>query len=234
MTLILGGVCNDGIIVGSDRAESSESRIDMVSKIYHLKNGSLFAFSGDLGISQKVMSAINNISDHLVDEPYLSQVESIENITKDLNKRYHELDVSSDFFLTMTDDSEKPVLMFFDSDGSSLMINQFDTLGSGSQLGMFFLRQLYEPNLSSEELAQIFSFIIQTVSESGVNQYVQVSKKFPPEVYIINSLNGHKPYKFENDFTYDINSDKIKSLNNFINNLFHTETIQIETVKRYF
>ena len=51
MTLILGGVCSDGLVVASDRAESSESRIDMVSKIYRLRNGSLFAFSGDLGIS---------------------------------------------------------------------------------------------------------------------------------------------------------------------------------------
>ena len=233
MTLILGGVCSDGLVVASDRAESSESRIDMVSKIYRLRNGSLFAFSGDLGISQKVMAGINSISD-IGDQPLLSQIETIEGITKSFNQKYKELDISSDFFLTMTDDSDKPVLMFFDDDGSSLMINQFDTLGSGSQLGMFFLRLLYRPGMTCEELAQIFSFVIQTVSESGVNQYVKVTPQYPPEIFIINSLNGHKPYRYENEFLYEINSDKIKSLNNFINNQFHTETIQIESIKRYF
>ena len=151
----------------------------------------------------------------LLSDLILSQIETIEGITKSFNQKYKELDISSDFFLTMTDDSNRPVLMFFDDDGSSLMINQFDTLGSGSQLGMFFLRLLYRPGMTCEELAQIFSFVIQTVSESGVNQYVKVTPQYPPEIFIINSPNPRKPFLYQNDFAYEINSDKIKSLNIF-------------------
>ena len=233
MTLVITGIGTDGVVIASDRCESSEASNKFVDKIYHLKSGSLFSFAGDLGVAQKIMDGINTID--LSNEPFLSQVVSVENVAKDVNRRYKRNGgVSAHFFMSMTDDNGRPVIMFYDDDGTSLKIDSYDTIGSGSSAASYFLKTLYRSDMTCDELAQIFSFIITLVSQSDINSSVKVSREYPPEIYIINSLNARKPYRFENDFAYDINSDKIKSLNNFVNNLFHVETIQIESVKRYF
>ena len=232
MTLVIAGIGTDGVVLSSDRAETNESTVRMVDKIYPLKCG-LFSFAGDLGVAQKIMDGINTLD--LSDEPFLSRVEMIENVTRSLNKRYKKNDVSTHFFLSMVDDAGKPLIQFFSDDGTSLRIDTYDTIGNGSTMAAYFLKTLYRSDMTCDELAQIFSFIITLISQSDINSSVKVSREYQPEVYIINSLNGHKPYRYQNDFIYEINSDRTKSLNNHLSSLFHLEkTIQyVETIKRY-
>ena len=233
MTLVIAGIGTDGVVIASDRAETNESTVRMVDKIYPLKCG-LFSFAGDLGVAQKIMDGINTLD--LLDEPFLSQVVNIENVAKDVNKRYKRNgDVSAHFFLTMIDDTGKPLVQYFDDDGTSMRITEYDCIGSGSGQALYFLKVLYKPDMTCDELAQIFSFIIQLISDSGINSSVQVSKEFPAEVYIINSLNSRKPYMYQNEFLWEMNEDQIKSLNKFIPSLISSEntTQNLEVAKRY-
>ena len=220
MTLVIAGIGTDGVVLASDRAETNESTVRLVNKIYSLKSG-LFSFAGDLGVAQKIMDRINTLD--LSEEPFLSRVEMIENVTRSLNKRYKKNDVSTHFFLSMVDDSNSPLIEFFSDDGTSLRIDTYDTIGNGSTMASYFLKTLYRSDMDCDQLAQIFSFIIQLISESDINSSVKVSRVFPPEVYIIHNMNCHKPYEYQNDFIYEINEDRIKSLNNHLSSLFHLE-----------
>lgn len=233
LTLVIAGIGTDGVVIASDRAETNESTVRMVDKIYPLKCG-LFSFAGDLGVAQKIIDGINTID--LSDEPFLSRVEAIENVIRSMNKRYKRNGgVSAHFFMSMNDDNGRPVIMFYDDDGTSLKIDSFDTIGSGSCQALYFLKVLYKPDMTCDELAQIFSFVIQVISESEINSSVKVSAEFPTEVYIVHNLNPHKPYRYENPFSWEMNEDKIRSLNNHISSLFQQEArVEVrELIKRY-
>ena len=153
MTLVIAGIGTDGVVLSSDRAETNESTVRMVDKIYPLKCG-LFSFAGDLGVAQKIMDGINTLD--LSDEPFLSRVEMIENVTRSLNKRYKKNDVSTHFFLSMVDDAGKPLIQFFSDDGTSLRIDTYDTIGNGSTMASYFLKTLYRSDMDCDQLAQIF------------------------------------------------------------------------------
>lgn len=231
LTLVIAGIGTDGIVLASDRAETSNSAVKMVSKIYHLKNGNLFSFAGDLGVAQKIIDAIESL-DIDDNEPLLSRTQRIEDLTVDLNRRYKKKDASVHFFLTMRDNNNT-IIQFFDDDGTSLRIENYDTIGNGSTYAAFFLKQLYSADLTTEELSEIFSFTIQLVGQSELNLSVKVNQDFPPEIYIIQS--GKKPYQYNNEFLWNINEDRIRSLNGFIGGLFNSERTlpYLEVAKRY-
>lgn len=234
MTLIISGVAQDGIVLSSDRCESTEASNKFVNKIYSLKSGSLFSFAGDLGVAQKIMDGINSLD--ISDDPFLSQVETIENVTRSMNKRYRKNgDVSAHFFLTMVDDAGKPLVQYFDDDGTSLRIDSYDTIGNGSLMAAYFLKTLYKPDMKCDELAAVFSFVITLISQSEINSSVKVSREFPPEFYIINNLNARKPYLYQNEFLWEVNRDKIRVVNNCIVDLFNSEKtrLYVEQMRRY-
>lgn len=227
MTLIIGAQGVDGCVMCSDRAESSDTNFRYVNKIYSVHN-EVLSYDGDISIGEKILSEIERIE---WPESTSDQIRMVELITRTQNRRYSTKKESNTSTLFMSFHHKgRPFIQFFNFDGSSFRIKTFESIGSGDNQAEYFLRTLYRPEYDVERLAEICSFVIQLISETAVNSAVQVSSEYPPECYIIRQ----KPYKYNNQFLYDINHNRILSLHHNLNNLFTEKDILVsEAIKRY-
>lgn len=228
MTLIIGAQGIDGCVICSDRCETNDTNFRYVNKIFSV-HGEVLAYDGDISIGEKILSDIERLD---WPESTSEQTRMVELITKNENRRYSIKKESNTSTLFMTFHKEgKPFIQFFNYDGSSFKVKTFEAIGAGDDQSEFFLRTLYKPNYDVEKLAEICSFVIQLISETAINNSVRVSSEYPPECYIIRS---QKPYKYDNQFLYDFNHNRILSLHHNLNNLFTEKDILVsEAIKRY-
>ncbi len=229
MTLIIAAQGTDGCVLSADRAESSDTFIKFVDKIFQV-HGEVLSFAGDIAIGEKILTDVENSDwpDDNTDE----QIRLIEIVTKIENKRYSSKKESSTATLFMTFHKEaQSFIQFFNYDGTSFKIRSYESIGIADNQSEYFLRTLYKPEFDCEKLAEICSFVIQLISETSINNSVQVSSQYPPECYIIQHS---KPYRYNNDFSWEMNNDRIRKLHNTMNDLFaEKDIITMEAIKRY-
>lgn len=86
MTLVIGVLCGDGIVIGADSIATSvtpkgqptgEQKMD--SKVHKVDDGMLYAFSGDIGLGQDVLHSVSKSWER-------NKSKSKENIRKSLTK----------------------------------------------------------------------------------------------------------------------------------------------------
>lgn len=191
MTLIIGARCSDGVVLIGDKKVTEGTTSFQDKKIIIMPFGVAISgagmgdFSDKFGI--KLKNHINNRAikiQELKDRGELPQdapllyvyiddfVTDCETILVKLKEDYRDTGPQLHLLMGFRNDN-KAELHFLDMEyGVDSIRKSFMTIGSGSPYANFFLRELWNENLTMKQMAKIGVFIINYISEKRLDDAV--------------------------------------------------------------
>jgi 20S proteasome alpha/beta subunit len=193
MTYILGARCRDGVVIVAERKFTINYGADYEydSKMVGEIGGTIVGFSGGRRTFELYRTEIRTYvrqyqEDHGTGAPRDEFVLKNSEIMSRLYNRFHNREDNFDALIGLTDNPSK--LKYFYPDGGLEPVNTYKAIGSGEPYGSIFLKNLYNPTKSMEEVAEIGYFIIKYIEAFQLDLTVGVSNTPPndkPEVWFI-------------------------------------------------
>lgn len=180
MTLIVGVVCSEGIVFGSDSQTTIGGELKRINKqspkVIELSNKSvLFAGAGNVSVLQEVEDKANLL---LLDCPLDKGLEAVRDKIDDLifnimrkhiskhSTMYGNLNnmPSGDFIFGSWKD-QTPLLCHFNIDGSSEKVDDYIALGSGMPYAEVLLKDSYHSKMSLEDSKRLVYDVIRDTED---------------------------------------------------------------------
>ena len=185
MTLIIGVVCPDGIIIGSDSQTTMGTELKRINrqnpKVIELKNGCIvFAGAGHVSVLQEIEEKLNLALQSFPHdyglESITEQIDQVifgimqKQITKHNNMFGNLNNMPSGDFVFGSCKKGTPLLCHFGIDGSSEKVYDYIAVGSGMPYAEVLLKDAYRPNLSLEDSKYLVYSVIRDTED--VDNYV--------------------------------------------------------------
>jgi 20S proteasome alpha/beta subunit len=184
MTYILGSRCSDGVVMIADRrfTENYGSSYLYDDKLIHHVQGIVVGFSGSRGIFELFTSGITQ---HVMESGGITLnpfVFKTSELIEKLNNRFHR---QENFDALIGTGNEPSSLRYFYPDGRMETVTSYKTIGSGTPYGSVFLKKLWHPQMSMENVAELGYFIIKYIETFELDLTVGVGDKGRPQIWFL-------------------------------------------------
>ena len=190
MTLIIGARCKDGVVLVADKKVTEGNTSIAQDKITILPFGVAVSGAGHTDFFDKFSIKLKN---YLIqrsaeieqlkakkeipkDSPLYSYIDEFitdcETLIVKLREDYREVEPQLHLLMSLRNENNSELHFIAMDSGVDSIRKTFKTIGSGSPYADFFLRELWNPNLTMEEMAKIGTFIIDYVSDKKLDEAV--------------------------------------------------------------
>ena len=197
MTLLLGAICTDGVVLAADRKFTS-SNPAYGDKITGELNGILTGFSGDRGnfvlFTTGLKKFVTDYAKSQMREIFQSPFPNIDSIIWEINHiktelRHHKFHVLMGVSGSYFGNQKSRLYHFFDDDGCVPIEYSYEALGSGEPYCSYLMKKYYRDSMKMEEFAQLADFVIRFVSDPNYDLSrgevgLDPENQFPQIVYI--------------------------------------------------
>ena len=185
MTFILGAHCSDGIVMVGDRKMSrSNGSPTYEAKIFQDIQNVVLGASGVVGLYDKFRQ---QIFDTVQENPNMNQMSFIgasEKIVFELNRTYIERTRGGTIELLVANGKTTiGNLQFVTANGVGEVVRRYQVIGSGEPYGEFFLKRLWKPEMTMEQVAVLGVAIIRIIEDNELD--TGVGTKDNPQVWYI-------------------------------------------------
>lgn len=229
MTYILGSKCKNGVILVGDRkvtyGDGSPPKYD--NKIF-LEAGTIVW--GASGVQAFFDSFTNRVREKVAQmKRTISFGEFriiVEETYEDMARIYGEMFRSQGLSALI---AQRPVneseLWLIEGIGAPQRVSEYQAIGHGRPYGSIFLKKLWQPQLTMEQVAELGYFIIKYLEDSKLDTSVGVGDKRPQIWFIPNNVPNEAPEIHEGDTALldrlEINYQKrLKAFQNSIEDIF--------------
>lgn len=184
MTLIVGAICPEGIVIGSDSQTTVAGELKRINrpnpKIIELQNKCIvFSGAGDVCVLQEVEEKVNNALEDSTEKGLESLREKIEEVIfyvgKKNVKKYTELlgspkNMPSGDFVFASCKNHMPLLCHFGIDGSHEKVPDYIAVGTGMPYAEVLLKDSYRFDMSLDDVKYLVYAVIKDTED--VDNYV--------------------------------------------------------------
>ncbi len=179
MTLVVGVVCKEGIVIGSDSQTTMGSELKRINrpspKVLKLDNECIvFAGAGDVSVLQEVEEKVNVLLKDNKDKGLEYFKNNIDDTIFMIMKKHvrkhdevfgHYKNMPTGEFVFGSCKSNPPMLCHFVMDGSSERVYDYVAVGSGMPYAEVLLKDSYRDNLSLEDSKYLVYSVIRDTED---------------------------------------------------------------------
>lgn len=181
LTYILGSQCKDGIVLVGDR-KISGAEYPWEDKIFMDISNLVVGSSGVYALFDKFRGKLLDFIASQAGQPLPIQkfLETIENLTAELNSKYSDRIGRSWFdVLVATRTGRGTFLQHVIKNGLAEPVKTYRAIGSGEPYGAVFLKMLWRPDMTMEQVAELGYFIIRHIEQTKLDDSVGVGDGHP-------------------------------------------------------
>lgn len=222
MTLTFGSVCNDGVVLISDKKVTYDNgNYEYDLKLYPINDYCIIGYAGNRG----AFNTYKNKIELLIGSSYNNKPKNLlDLLIKEFASNYTYK--SFDILLGMSNfENSKSVLITLYHDGGFENKNHYE-IGSGSHHSLLFLNQNWNPNLNMIQVSTMGYFIIRYIEHFRLQNDVGLNGGYPSIWFIPN--NG-MPYQAEKSFLEETKSKVEDRITSFETNINLSDLFNIST-----
>lgn len=191
MTYILGSKCTDGAVLVGDRKVTEEGGTDFFweDKIFMDIHPIIVGSSGVLGLFEKFRRRIANYVSTQRSGNVDTFISEIERVTRELNLNYRDVLGGQvfDVLVGIKTQDAGGLLQYILPRGFAEPVRRYKAIGHGEPYGSFFLKQLWRPNMTMEQVAELGYFIIKYIEGTELDSSVGIGNSHPQVWFIPNN-----------------------------------------------
>jgi len=175
MTYILGARCKDGVVLIGDTKVTLEggTDFDYSPKIFKDIHPVVVGSSGVAGLFDKFRRrVIKYLATHREEAGDIETfIEAVENITRELNDKYRTV-LRGNYFDVLIGILTQDIgayLQYINPIGFAEVVRKYKVIGHGEPYGSIFLKQLWNPDMTMEQTAELGYFIIRQIEKLELN-----------------------------------------------------------------
>jgi 20S proteasome alpha/beta subunit len=190
MTFIFGSRCTDGVVLVADRKITSKDQVESVTytykdKIFGFIRGVIFACAGSIHtfdyFGEYVIDRVNSTRDITYDNARVKLADIVLDINK---KRDYDPRVSLELLVATQCPSNPSSLTWVTTRGAPVPVPDRYSLGIGAIYVKPLVQELWWPQISMEEAAELGWLCIKYIEYYGLHSSVGV-EKFAPQIHFI-------------------------------------------------
>lgn len=199
MTFILGSKCSDGVVLVADRkitlTDDTGMYFDYRDKLFAVLRHVMFGSSGSTGNYEQFRGRIrNHISTNTVSVNDIILVLSDHVYT--LNERYkYRNETVFDILVGISYPDRDSTLTYINAYGLPNTIPKYQAIGIGARYAKAFLERAWNPEMTTEQVAEVGYFIIKYVEKFRLDLSVGLDSNRPQVWYIPNRYEENEQHE---------------------------------------